>query len=53
MTHMFLRRIARYLNHEHADLKKLPLLQYLANSCKQLMLNLYEIVTWYTFLKRI
>lgn len=41
------------MNGLHSDLNKLPMLQYLSESCKLLMLNLYEIVTWYSFLKKL
>ncbi len=45
--------MARTLSLEKEELKKLPLLQYLVNACKLFMLNLFEIVHWYTFLKRL
>ena len=40
------------MNEAQELLRKTPLLQYLTASCKQMMLNPYEIVTWFLFLKK-
>lgn len=45
-SHLYLRRIAHDKSHQFPHLAKYPLLQYLWNACKIMMLNEYEIVAW-------
>ena len=52
-TMLFLRRMARSMTGRNDELRKLPILQYLSNVCKVIMLNEYEIAVWHTFVKRL
>ncbi|CAI2385509.1 unnamed protein product [Moneuplotes crassus] len=49
-THQFLIRITKKKLDENKELNKYPLMQYLTNACKILMLNEYEICHWAVWL---
>lgn len=50
LTHQFLSRISKKKIRENAQLNKTPLMQYLSNACKIMMLNEFEISAWAVWL---
>jgi hypothetical protein len=50
ITHQFLKRISHKKISENPGLNKTPLMQYLSNSCKIMMLNEFEISAWAVWL---
>lgn len=52
-SHLYIRRIAHDKNKQLAHMFKYPLLQYLCNSAKIMLLNEFEIVSWAAWLDNI
>mmetsp|Transcript_7958 Transcript_7958/g.9038 ORF Transcript_7958/g.9038 Transcript_7958/m.9038 type:complete len:89 (+) Transcript_7958:38-304(+) len=44
--HLYLRRLAHDFAGKYSALYKYPFLQYLANACKIMMINEYELIAW-------
>lgn len=50
ITHQFLNRISKKKIQENPGLNKTPLMQYMSNACKIMMLNEFEIAAWAVWL---
>jgi hypothetical protein len=53
ITHQFLNRISHKKLSENPNLSKTPLMQYMSNACKIIMLNEFEISAWAVWLDEI